>query len=67
VGDGGDVEAVEDPEVALPGSSEARAKLQVRGSIEQAELTGEGERGALGQEVTDERSMAATFRRFSCA
>jgi hypothetical protein len=34
VGDGGDVEAVEDPEAALPGSSEARAKLQVRGSFD---------------------------------
>jgi hypothetical protein len=34
VGDGGDVEGVEDPEAALPGSSEARAKLQVRGSFD---------------------------------
>jgi hypothetical protein len=45
---------------------EPKADL-LRGLIEQAELTGEGERDALGPEVTDERSMAATFRRFSCA
>jgi hypothetical protein len=36
----------------------------IRGLIKQAELAGEGECGALGQEVTDERSMAATFRQF---